>query len=211
MPRSKMQSEQIRAESREQILSTARKLFAERGYEGCRVSDIARQADMSQGNIYWYFSSKGEILKAILAEGFEALGAMMAEVAARSGTSLEKLDDLIERYIAFGREQRGDEFIAILFTLTAQGGVERFRELGFDTRQIGFGYHQSVSAIIAQGQEEGLVKLKIDSNLSTIFFFSLFNGMMFLYGKDWLALPKEEIRAAALRLLGVQVEEFPPK
>jgi TetR/AcrR family transcriptional regulator, fatty acid metabolism regulator protein len=209
MPRSKTQSEKIRAESREQILSTARKLFAERGYEGCRVSDIAHHSNMSQGNLYWYFSSKEEILKAVLKEGFEALGSMMAETAARAGSSLEKLDDLIERYIAFGREEAGMEFITISFTLTAQGGIERFRELGFDTRQIGFSYHQSVSAVIAQGQQEGLIQLKIDPNLAATFFFSLFNGMMFLYGNDWINIPKEEIRAAALRLLGVQVEEFP--
>lgn len=202
MPRSKVQSEQIRAESRQEILSTARRLFAERGYAGCRVSDIAREADMSQGNIYWYFSSKEEILKAVLTDGFENLGALMAEVAARSGTSMEKLDDLIARYIAFGREQGGNEFIAIFFTLIAQGGVERFQELGFDTRQIGFGYHQSVAAIITQGQAEGTVKQDLDPNLLSTFFFSFFNGLMFIYGKDWMDIPDETIREAVIRLLG---------
>lgn len=160
---------------------------------------------MSQGNIYWYFSSKEDLLKAVLEEGFETLGALLAEIAARSGTSIEKLDDLIARYIAFGREQDGNEFITIFFTLTAQGGVERFQELGFDTRQIGFGYHQSVAAIIAQAQAEGVIELEIDPNLSTTFFFSLFNGLMFLYGKDWMDIPNEEIRSAVLRLLGVEV------
>ena len=36
---------------------------------------------MSQGNIFWYFSFKEEILKSILVEGFSVLGSAMAEPA----------------------------------------------------------------------------------------------------------------------------------
>jgi AcrR family transcriptional regulator len=202
VPRSKVQSEQIRAESREQILATARRLFAERGYDGCRVSDIASQSGMSQGNIYWYFPSKEALLKAVLADGFETLGGLMAEVASSPGSSDEKLDELIARYIAFAREQGGNEFITILVTLTAQGGVERFQELGFDMPQIGLGYHQSVNAILAQAQAEGVILQEIDPNALSTFFFAFFNGLMFTYGKDWMEIPDEVIRKTVLRLLG---------
>jgi AcrR family transcriptional regulator len=203
MPRSKEQSEQVRAVSRAQILSTARRLFAEHGYDACRVSDIAREAGMSQGNVYWYFSSKEELLSAILADGFETLTALMAEVAAQPGTSTEKLDDLINRFIVFGRQQDSNEFITVLIALTAQGGDERFRDLGFDMRQIGDDYHQWVAAILVQGQTEGVVKRGIDPNLFPTFFFAFFNGLMFTYGKDWFDIPQAVIRDAVRRLLGV--------
>ena len=65
MPRSKELSDQMRAHSQAQILAAARQLFATQGYFNCRVSEIAREASMSPGNVYWYFSSKEEVLKAV--------------------------------------------------------------------------------------------------------------------------------------------------
>jgi AcrR family transcriptional regulator len=194
----------MRAESRQKILETARRLFAERGYDGCNVSEIAREAGMSQGNIYWYFSSKEEIFRAVLADGFEVLGTMMAEVAAQPGSGLEKLEYLLERYIALGREQGGDEFIAIMTALLGLGGVSRLAALGFDTAQIGADYHQSVSAILGQAQAEGAVEPGVDANLLTVFFFSFFNGLMMMYPREWKDIPVAFIREAAVRLLGAR-------
>ncbi len=82
MPRSKVQSEQMRADSRGRILEAARRVFAQKGYFKVKAADIARAAGMSQGNLYWYFDSKEEVLKAILAEGFTALHGLTAEIAA---------------------------------------------------------------------------------------------------------------------------------
>lgn len=199
MPRSKKVSERMRAESRAKILAAARRLFAQQGYFKCKVSDIAREAEMSQGNVYWYFSSKEHLLKAVLKDGFEALGADVKEAHTHPGTGAEKLALLVDLYVTFAQE-RGD-FTSILMSLMAHGGVPFLQELGFDTLQIGAGYHQHVSAILAQARAEGSVT-DIDPNMLTLFFFAFFNGLIITYGKDWMTLPPELIRDAALRLLG---------
>lgn len=201
MPRSKSQSEQMRAESREKIIATARRLFAERGYSGCSVADIARQAEMSQGNLYWYFSSKEELFQAILMEGFQTLGIMMAEAAAREGNSLEKFDFFLESFISLAKEQGGDEFIIIVITFIAQGGVKRFAEFGISTEQIGSGYHQSLNAIFAQGQSEGYIRADVEPNLLSTFFFSFINGLVFMYPDEWKDIPGHVIRDTLLRLI----------
>jgi AcrR family transcriptional regulator len=202
MPRNKIQSEQMRAESREKILSTARRLFAERGYDGCKVSEIARQANMSQGNLYWYFSSKEEIFGAVLMDGFNTLGAMMTEAVERSGSGSEKLEFFLKSFIALSKEDDGDEFINIVFNFVGQRGAERFAEFGISTHQIGVGYHQALNAILEQGQGEGTIIQEIDPNLLSTFFFSLINGLMFMYPGEWQDIPFEAIREAVLRLLG---------
>jgi len=204
MPRSKEKSEQIRIQSRAQILRAACQIFSERGYDGCKVADIAKRANMSQGNIYWYFSSKEEMLKAALTDGFEALGTLMHKAAALHTTASEKIDYLIRQYTAFGREL-GD-FTSIFLALLAQGGIDRLRELGFDTVQIGTGYHQSVSAIFTQGQEEGFIREDLDANMLTMFFFSFYNGMTMTYGNEWINLPIDAIYSAVLRLIGSKTE-----
>jgi len=201
MPRSKKISEQMRSESKQALISAARHLFAERGYFQCKVSDVAQSAGMSQGNVYWYFSSKEELLKAVLAESFDTLGLLLEEAAALPMTSLERLDYLLDQYISFSRDH-GD-FVRIFISLLGHGGVELMQELGFDTPQIGVRYHQAVSMILIQAQAEGVIKEDITVELLTIFYFSFFNGLLFTYGQDWLGIPDEAIRAAVLRLLGV--------
>jgi AcrR family transcriptional regulator len=202
MPRSKEKSKQMRARSRAQILAAARRLFAERGYFSCRMSDIAREAGMSTGNVYWYFSSKEEVLKAVLADGFEAQEAVLRDAATHPGTNQEKLDYLVEQYVALCQE-RGD-FFAISVALLGHSGVSFFQELGFDTPQLGARYHQYLSNIFAQGRTEGTVA-NLESDLLAMFFFSFFNGLMITYGDDWLTHPFPSIRAAVLRLLGGSV------
>jgi AcrR family transcriptional regulator len=199
-PRSKELSAEMRAQSRTALLDAARKLFAEQGYFNCKVSDIAREAGMSQGNVYWYFSGKEELLKAVLADGFETLGAVLAGAAAHQGTAAEKFDFLIDGVLSFAR-QRGD-FNAIMLSLLGHGGDAMFLKLGFDMEQIGLGYTRSVAAIVAQGQAEGVIPPGVDPIFPTMFFFALFNGLNLTYGEGWLATPEELIRDAARRLVG---------
>jgi len=208
MSRNRIQTEQIRAESREKILATARQLFAEQGYDGCCVSDIAHRAGMSQGNIYWYFPSKKDLYRAVLADGFELLGAIMAEAASGTGTAIEKLDFFLRRFIALMKEQGGEAFVAIVMTLLAQGGVARMAELGLSTHQIGASYHQSLNAIFTQGRAEGTLSSGIDPNLLSTFVFSFLNGLMLMYPDEWKEIPEGVIHQAVNRLV---TDTKPPK
>lgn len=204
MPRNKEQTEQIRAESREKILNTARRLFAEKGYDGCNVSDIARAAGMSQGNIYWYFPSKKEIFKAVLLEGFMSLGTIIADAASDEITAVEKLDIFLDRFYKLMKEEKGEEFLTIVVSLSARGDLSQiFADFGLSTHQIGAGYHQSLNAILAQGQAEGVVLRGVDPNLLSTFVFSFINGLMTMYPDEWKDIPDAVIRQAIHRLLGM--------
>ena len=50
------------AETRERLLRAAADVFAERGYDGTRVSDIAAMAGVSNGALYAHFASKADLL-----------------------------------------------------------------------------------------------------------------------------------------------------
>jgi AcrR family transcriptional regulator len=202
MPRTKIQTEQIRAESRAKIIATARHLFAERGFDGCNVSEIAKQARMSQGNIYWHFASKDELFQAVLVEGFQAIGATMTEAGLSEGSGFEKFTRFLDAFLALTREQGGDEFVMIMLTFLGQGGVGKFAEFGISTEQLGSDYHQALNAIFAQGQADGSFRPDLKPNLMTTFFFSFINGLMMMYPREWRDIPDEAVREAVLRLLG---------
>lgn len=49
-----------------EILVSARAAFAEKGFDGASMQDIARKAGMSVGNFYRYFASKSAIVEALI-------------------------------------------------------------------------------------------------------------------------------------------------
>ncbi|HEX2051414.1 MAG TPA: TetR/AcrR family transcriptional regulator [Actinomycetota bacterium] len=59
---------QPRRDRREDILKASLHLFAEKGFHGTSMRDIARAADITEGLIYHYFASKRDLFRAIIDE-----------------------------------------------------------------------------------------------------------------------------------------------
>jgi len=174
-------------------------MFASKGFFATKVGDIARQAGMSQGNVYWHFSSKEEILQEILAEGFGAIEIMTAEVADAPGTSRGKLDLLIERTLALYAQY--GEFARILGSLMGQGGQELMASLGFNMAEIGARYHANLERVFAQARrEKAVADVEPDSLVRS--YFSFFNGALITYPDWWSQLDPSLIRRTVLRMLG---------
>jgi AcrR family transcriptional regulator len=57
---------QKREANREQILRAARDVFGARGYHGATIEDIAEEAGLSNGAIYYNFQNKEELFLALL-------------------------------------------------------------------------------------------------------------------------------------------------
>ncbi|GAA4516359.1 MULTISPECIES: helix-turn-helix domain containing protein [Nonomuraea] len=77
------------AETRERLLRAAAEVFAERGYDGTRVADIAAAAGVSNGALYAHFGSKAELLVAALrAHASRMLADLLADDPDRSATEL---------------------------------------------------------------------------------------------------------------------------
>ena len=58
--------EERKALSRRKLLESAAKCFAEKGYDGCAVADIAAAAGMSQGSLYIHFANKEALFTAMI-------------------------------------------------------------------------------------------------------------------------------------------------
>ncbi|MBK7606925.1 MAG: helix-turn-helix transcriptional regulator [Saprospiraceae bacterium] len=53
------------------ILNAAEKIFEEVGFVNAKMDDIAREASMSKGSIYFYFQSKENLYMAITYRGMQ--------------------------------------------------------------------------------------------------------------------------------------------
>ena len=55
-------------QTKKSILAAAQKIFTERGFAKASLSDIAREANVTRGAIYWHFENKSELLAALMEE-----------------------------------------------------------------------------------------------------------------------------------------------
>jgi AcrR family transcriptional regulator len=80
-------AERARAARREEILDAARRVFAQHGFKGTTIADIAEEAHVALGTIYLYFPSKEDVFGALS----ERFGEMLAEAigSAEGEVSLE--------------------------------------------------------------------------------------------------------------------------
>jgi AcrR family transcriptional regulator len=77
--------------SRTRLLLSARKLFAENGYENTSTASIARMAGTSESQLIKHFGGKAGLLDAIFVDGWTGLTAYMQEQLAPTISPIERL------------------------------------------------------------------------------------------------------------------------
>ena len=75
----------IRRKNIEKILLAAEKVFAEQGYAGTKMADIAQQAQLPRSNLHYYFSTKDELYREVLVNLLDTWGL--------EGACFENFDD----------------------------------------------------------------------------------------------------------------------
>jgi AcrR family transcriptional regulator len=75
-------------ETRQRILDIALELFAERGFAGTSVADIAGRLGTSKAALYYHFRSKAEIAEALIAGPLKAYGLLVESAPGRDPEDL---------------------------------------------------------------------------------------------------------------------------
>ena len=88
-------------EAREELLSAALRVFARRGYREAGVDEIAADAGYSKGALYWHFSGKEDLLRALLEERVDA---PMRERVALLESAPPEQDMSVEATRSFARQ-----------------------------------------------------------------------------------------------------------
>jgi AcrR family transcriptional regulator len=92
---------------REELLEVAIDLFAERGFVGTSIRDIAHAVGRSVSNVYHYFENKEALWLAILEYSIQELPDRLRTVAHGEGKPLERFRELIRVHLqASTRHQR---------------------------------------------------------------------------------------------------------
>ena len=154
----------VRRDKRALILDAAIKVFARKGYHGCRVSDIAREADIAYGLVYHYFTNKEEILRTIFEERWSGFLELVDEIAARETTAEDKLVSIAALMLNAYRVR--PDWVKVLVLELQRSS--RFAEPG-QIRAVGLLF-QSVARILRAGQETGELRSDLDPDVACYVF-----------------------------------------
>ncbi|WP_373304033.1 MULTISPECIES: TetR/AcrR family transcriptional regulator [Streptomyces] len=124
---------------RAELIAIGRKLFADTSYDALSMDDIARQAQVAKGLIYYYFRSKRGYYLAIIQDSVADL-----VTSAAGGLRLPAVDRVhrtIDGYLRYAEQHQA------AYRTIVSGGV------GFDTEvhAIRDGVREAIIATIAEG------------------------------------------------------------
>ena len=172
-----------------EILQVAEKLFAEEGFDGTSVRDIAKKANINVAMISYYFGSKEKLLESLVIYRIASMRLHLENLFQENINPIEKIDKLIEFYI-----QRINSNRCMYQILHFEVSTKK-REINLDAfSKVKKDNLVALEKIIQEGQEQGLFQPNINVTLiPTIIIGSFIHfNMNKSYYQDILNLESEE-------------------
>lgn len=135
------------AEARDQdrrktILRAAVEVFARKGYHGCRIADVAREAGVAYGLVYHYFRNKEELLQLVFETGWGGFISRIRDAAEASAPLEQKIRRIAQvAFEAYRIDPRGVRVLVLEFARSPSAGEANRRTafaevLGMITRMF---------------------------------------------------------------------------
>jgi AcrR family transcriptional regulator len=161
-------------EKQVQIMETAEILFAEKGFNGTSVRDIAEKADVNLAMVSYYFGSKDKLLEALFSYRGEHLKLKLENIIEdKKLNSLEKINMLIDHYIDKVMSQQCFSRIMAREQVLNHTGITA--ELIFQMKKRN---QELITRLIHQGQKKGEFKKNIDIPLMMVTMIGTGNNMV---------------------------------
>ena len=172
------------------LTDVALRVFADRGYDGASMDDVARAAGITKASIYHHVSGKEALLERGLGRALDALFAILDEPAARDGRAVDRLRHIVERVA-----ETTLHLLPELTVLFRVHGASKSERNAVDRRRA---FDRLVTDIIAQAQREGDVRRDLDPRLVARLIFGMSNSVVEWYRAG--SLSREAIAHAVVAL-----------
>ena len=160
-----MTAESPPTDKRRAILDAAITVFARQGFHSARVSDVAAEAGVAYGLVYHYFDSKEEVLNELFVERWSLLLAAIEEADASAETPRSKLAAvatfIVDSY------QHNPELMKVIIVEVTRAANSFGRTHLPEIRRA----YDSITKIVADGQEEGAFRRDIDPSFASMSFY----------------------------------------
>jgi TetR/AcrR family transcriptional regulator, fatty acid metabolism regulator protein len=184
------------ADKRRLILDAAIRVFAREGFHRCRVSDIAREADVAYGLVYHYFRSKDEVLDTLFLERWNVMLQVIRDLDGQSLTAREKLY-AIASFIVDSYRHDPDLMKVIIVEVTraansfGQTHLEKITEA-----------YELIAGIVERAQADGSFKDTVTPRFAALAFYGAIEQV--LSGWIFETLPRGEVEFEQAKRLVVE-------
>jgi len=190
-------------DKRKRILDAAVRVFAEHGYHGARVGDIAKDAGVAHGLLYHYFASKDDVLRTIFVENWGELVARFRAVEAADEPAAAKLEGIAKILL---RTWRNDPaLVTVMVREVARSQL--LQEQVEDVREA----FTILQRVIEEGQSTGAFRRDLDARLASWVVYGGLEEVLTGWvlgqlpdGEDAVTRAERTAVAIALRGLGVE-------
>jgi AcrR family transcriptional regulator len=147
----------MRADRRVEIVQVAYRLIAERGLEGLRFADVAREAGINNGTLLYYFASKDALIRAV--------GAFMVEQFSQTAAPqnpqapLDPVAALRWEFVDAGAHLQ-DRAAVVYTELVAR--AQRDASVAALLRDIDAAWHGWLSSLLERGRASGVIRPDVD-------------------------------------------------
>jgi TetR/AcrR family fatty acid metabolism transcriptional regulator len=158
-------SELQRTRKRHLITDAAISVFAEKGFNAARVSDVAREAGVADGTIYLYFRNKEDLLLSIFEEKMGELLAALEQVLDGVDCPLERIQIYAKQH--FAQLQKYPE-LAQVFQVELRQSHKFLRE--YRPEKL-WAYLDVFASAVEDGKRRGLIRAEVDPFVAKWAFF----------------------------------------
>lgn len=172
--------------TRQQLLKKALSVFSKKGYAATSLADIAREADVTRGAIYWHFGSKPELYNTLIREYSDRGNVIMQQAVSEGGTLLDILRRVFVRQL---EAIEGNQELRALMQLYLfkTGLVEELEEGRQQQIASSTGLVEMMAGIMKQGVELGLLRSDVSPKEMAQSYLAFQNGLIYL----WVTAPDE--------------------
>jgi TetR/AcrR family fatty acid metabolism transcriptional regulator len=177
-------------DKRRVILDAAIRVFAREGFHRCRVSDIAREANVAYGLVYHYFRSKDEVLNTLFSERWALLLEAIDQVDKEDVPVRDKLH-AIASFIIDSYQHDPDLMKVIIVEVTRAANTFGRHHLEEIRRA-----YEGLATIVTQGQEEGKLRDDISADFASLCFYGAIEQLLSAWIFDALAKSPHDFERA---------------
>ncbi len=154
--------DQPQTDKKNRILAAAAHVFAQKGYAGSSVSDIAVKAEIGKGTIYAYFYSKEDLFFAVFEWFMMQTGAAAkVSVSHLGGSAVQRLEALSDSIMDMWDELK-DAFTLTMEFWAASSSSQRRERFKEAFRRVYENLRGIVAAIVRDGIERGEFRSDVD-------------------------------------------------
>ncbi len=163
---------------REQVLDTAARMFFERGYEATTTQDIGAALGLLKGSVYYYISSKEELLFELIEQYHDDTRVYFEAILASEASALEKLAALIATETAHTATNLTKS--SLFYTEWRSLSPERRHSILEERRR----HEKAVEQWIQEAQAAGDIRADVDPKIATLAIFGMVNSVYRWFSGD---------------------------